>query len=442
MHQRTCRLGYALNAFPYETLDGMWDVLKNKVPEIKKRVFGDDKFYIELRLSQKIVDELAGSDRILKELRDFLFQHNLALITLNAFVPLTFHEGYVKERVYLPNWHEGEERVTFTKACIDILAFLAPEDETFVSLSVPGGILKTYLTETNKDQIHSQIAVNMTRCVLHAYETERKTGKRCAIGMEPEPGLTYERIPEVREFFTNYVDRVGAEFLAGQRSNQEPDFSKDSKRLEEAKNVIHQFLGVTFDTCHQLVQYEDLIQSVQFLQQSRIKIFKVQVSNAIQVDNPLKKVEDMEVIEKYFMNSRFLHQVVGINAERKPVIFSLDLPYLFTPEGKNELARRGVTQLRTHYHVPVFENPQAGIQTTIQELKNFLREFIFLPDPGDNPSSKILGEEVPLIIETYTWVEQIAHKAGTGTGDLSTNIANELEYVRRVLEEKGFRCRS
>ncbi len=155
------------------------------------------------------------------------------------------------------------------------------------------------------------------------------------------------------EFFANYVDRVRAEFLAGQISDQGPDFSKDPRHLEEAKNVIRQFLGVNFDTCHQLVQYEDLIQSVGFLQQSEIKIFKVQVSNAIQVDNPLKNVKDMDVIEKYFMNSKFLHQVVGVNAERKPVIFSLDLPYLFTSEGKNELAQRGVTQLRTHYHVPV-----------------------------------------------------------------------------------------
>lgn len=407
----------------------MWDVLRNKVPGIKEKVFGEGKFYIELRLSQKIVDEIAGSDRILRELQNFLYQQNLALVTINAFVPLTFHEGYVKEKVYMPNWHEGEERVAFTNACIDILSFLAPENETNISLSVPGGVLKEYITATNKDQIHSQIATNMARCALHAHETERKTGKRCTIGIEPEPGLTYERTPEVTGFFKNYVDQAGAVFVAEKR----PGLS-----LEEAKKLIHRFLGINFDTCHQLVQYEDLIQSVRSLQEKDIKIFKVQISNAIQVDQPLSNAREMDVIEKHFMNSKFLHQVVGVDAAGKPVIFSLDLPYIFTSEGRNTLTTLGVKALRIHYHVPVLENTRASIQTTIQELKAFLGEFIFLPTDQEG---KTLGEEVPLIIETYTWVEQIEHKADTGTSDLDTNIANELRYVRGILESRGFKLR-
>jgi len=406
----------------------MWDVLKNKVPGIKRRISGEGKFYIELRLSRRIVEEIAGSDRILKELRDFLYQQNLALITINAFVPLTFHEGYVKEKVYLPNWHEGDERVNFTKACIDILSFLAPEEETHISLSVPGGVLKDYLTETNRDRLHSQIALNLARCVLHAYETERKTGKRCAIGIEPEPGLVYELTPELIEFFKNYVDRVGAELLV----EKIPDTD-----LQEAKERLHQFLGVNFDTCHQLVQYENLLQSVKLLLNQGIKIFKVQVSNAIQVDQPLSHTDEMRVIEKYFMHSKFLHQVVGVDAEGRPVLFSLDLPYVFTPEGKRALATKGVTALRIHYHVPVLDNSGAGVRTTLPELRKFLEEFIFLPG---EVAGETLGEEVPLIIETYTWMEQIAHKADTETGDLSTNIARELEYVRGVLEQRGFEC--
>src|SRR5438876_207838 len=97
-------VGYALNAFPYEDLRGMTMVLRHDAPIIKRAAFPSEPFPIELRFSQRIVDALRNRPRLVAELRQQLRENGLQLVTINGFVPLSFHRGRVKERVYLPRW--------------------------------------------------------------------------------------------------------------------------------------------------------------------------------------------------------------------------------------------------------------------------------------------------------------------------------------------------
>ena len=115
-------VGYALNAFPCESFADWWTCLNTDVLEIKRRIFPDEVFPIELRFSEQFIRELTP-DRV-AQLKSFFAAHGLALVTVNAFVMPHFHGAPVKERAYLPAWHASDARLNFTNRCVDLLAEL------------------------------------------------------------------------------------------------------------------------------------------------------------------------------------------------------------------------------------------------------------------------------------------------------------------------------
>jgi len=355
-------VGYALNAFPCETFADWWTCLNTDILEIKRRVFPNESFPIELRFSEQLIGELTP-DRVI-QLKTFFATHGLALVTVNAFVMPHFHGAPVKERAYLPAWHESDARLNFTNRCVDLLAQLAPGG----SVSVPFGALKPVTLDA--------VAPNILKAGEHAAR------QGCVIALEPEPGLCVETTAEVVEFFTRFV----------------PD-------------RLRPHLGVNFDLAHQLVEFEDLSVSLALLRQQGIPVAKIHVSNAA----------EMVELKPFYADSIYLHQVTGCDAGGHLVYFSLDWPrsergwprsergWLGTPPPA------GITKFRCHYHLPVFPT---GLQSTLPEVETFLRQ---------------LGRQAaPLIIETYTWPEQLR-----GRQHLVANICQELEWVRRQMQVIG-----
>lgn len=331
-------VGYSLNVFPAETLEDLWRYLETDVLEIKQRVFPDEPFPIELRFSERIVRAL-DCDQI-SRLKYFLDTHDLELVTVNGFVMPHFHGERVKERVYLPAWHESDARLRFTKSCLDVLVQLAPD----ASVSVPFGALKPVTME--------QIAPN----ILLAGEYAARVGG--VVALEPEPGLCVETTQEAVDFFQRFVpERLRAH------------------------------LAVNFDLSHQLVQFEDLATSVRQLQDAGVRIAKIHVSNAA----------EMPELKPFYDDSIYLHQVCGADSAGRRVYFSLDWP---------AQPPTGVALFRVHYHLPVFPT---DLPSTLPAIEKFLK----------NPPA------VPLIIETYTWPEQLR-----GRERLVDNICRELEWVR------------
>ena len=337
-------LGYALNAFPCESFADWWTCLNTDVLEIKRRVFPDESFPIELRFSEQLIRELTP-DRV-TQLKNFFAAHGLSLVTVNAFVMPHFHGAPVKERAYLPAWHESDARLNFTNRCVDLLVQLAPGG----SVSVPFGELKPVTLDA--------IAPN----ILKAGEYAARHG--CVIALEPEPGLCVETTAEVVEFFTRFV----------------PD-------------QIRPHLGVNFDLAHQLVEFEDLPASLALLRQHAIPVVKIHVSNAA----------EMAELKPFYADSIYLHQVTGCDAGGRRIYFSLDWPTA-TPVG--------IAKYRCHYHLPVFPT---GWQSTLPEVETFLQQ--------------LSRQSAPLIIETYTWPEQLRSRQ-----HLVDNICRELEWVRRQLK--------
>ena len=207
------------------------------------------------------------------------------------------------------------------------------------------------------------------------------------IAIEPEPGLTYERSDEVIAFFTKFFP------------------SPESRR----------HLGVNFDICHQLVEFEDPAASVAALEKAGVRITKIHVSNCIEVTKPLVAPELLEALRRGYAESKFLHQTAGADAAGRVVYFSLDLPEVLTPDGLHAMAHAGVETLRIHYHMPLL--PGGAMPTTLPAVESFVRDFA---------RSRT---DVPLVIETYTWLEHLP-AAGGKRQDLPANIAAEIAHVR------------
>jgi sugar phosphate isomerase/epimerase len=333
-------VGYALNVFPYRTLDDLWACLQGDVLKLKALASPREPLPIELRLSESLLGELRDP----APLKSFLDAHGLLLATINAFVMPAFHGERVKERVYRPAWHESDERVRFTNACLDLLA-------TGASVSVPFGALKPVTMDA--------VAPNILRCARHAQEAGG------VIALEPEPGLCVETTAEAVEFFERFV----------------PD-------------ELRPHLGVNFDLSHQLVQFENLAESVALLQRHGVPIAKIHVSNATELSEwkPLHP------------DSIYLHQVSGADAGGRKVYFSLDSPAAPPPGGIN--------RFRVHYHLPVCP---PGDGSTLAEVEHFLASTL----PTIHPS-------IPAIIETYTTRERIVETA-----------ARELAWVRQKISLSG-----
>jgi hypothetical protein len=366
-------VGYALNVFPYDTLADLWPVLEGEVLQIKETAFPDEVFPVELRFSDRLVRELSSDCDHVAKLKYFLDTHDLALVTVNGFVMPAFHGEPVKERVYLPAWHESDARLRFTNACVDLLAQLAPVDAEFVSVSVPFGALKPVTMD--------MVAGNILKAGEHA---ARQNG---VVALEPEPGLCVETTGEVIEFFERFV----------------PD-------------RLRPHLAVNFDLSHQLVQFEQLGASIRQLQATGIRIAKVHISNAA----------EMTTLTPFYDDSIYLHQVCGVDAGGERAFFSLDWPATPPPAG--------IARYRCHYHLPVCppnwcssrcpsgtsvgEAPETGATTpppsTLVEVEHFLTHL---------PS---LHHSIPLIIETYTWPEHLR-----GRGQLVENICRELAWVQQ-----------
>ncbi len=358
-------LGYALNVFSYDALAELWACLEGDVLRLKDAAFPNEVFPIELRLSERLVRELQTDCDQVARLKYFLDTHDLALITVNGFVMPGFHGERVKERAYLPAWHESDRRMFFTNACIDLLAQLAPQDASAVSVSVPFGALKPVPMEA--------IAPNILKCAEHAAKVHQRTGMRCAVALEPEPGLCVETTSEAVKFFDRFVT--------------EP---------------MRHYLAVNFDLSHQLVEFEDPVGSVQSLQRNGVPIAKIHLSNAAEMTN----------LTMFYDDSIYLHQVCGVDTNGKPVFFSLDWPTDAPPPG--------IARFRVHYHLPVCPQPDSPITTTLAEVERFLTN---LPP---------IHRSTPLIIETYTWPEQLR-----GRDRLVENICAELNWVREKISLSG-----
>lgn len=401
-------LGYALNVFPDETLPQLWRTLHEQAAPLQRESCRNEPLPIELRLSAQMTRTLTADAAQRQKLAEFLRAHRLDLVTLNAFVPFSFHEPNVKEKVYLPRWDDGEARLQYSLACADLLAELASARPPFLSLSVPAGVLKRDVSDALRPVLNAAFAVHLARAARHLAELRKRSRRHCILALEAEPGLTCERTSEIIEFFRSALDVFGAAWWSRQTGAS----------LAVARRKLREHIGVNFDTCHHLVVGEDLPHAAQQLWRADIAIAKIHLSNCLRLTRPAREPKALQKLQRRFAPSKFLHQTVALGDSPK---FALDLPEALHKTRREEFFGPQVREVRCHYHMPLLRD--GAMPTMLAEVRDFARWFVRQPR----------ARGCPLIIETYTWLEQLDAKAVKRKNALRRNIVRELAEARRWL---------
>ena len=343
-----------------------------------------------LWLARPVADELAASPEALRRFADGLAARGLACHTLNAFPYGDFHSERVKENVYRPDWSQPERR-DYTVRCATLLAALLPHDYREGSIStLPLGFKGfRHATDFEARCIDNLLAV---ASALARLRDER--GKTIRLGIEPEPMCVLETTDETVAFF-------GRLFAEANRAGVE--------------SAAREHLGMCYDVCHQAVEFEDAAECVAAIDRAGVRINKVHVSCALQLDRPADNADGRAALRRY-VEPRYLHQTTA----RGPggvVLRFLDLDAAFCNAPPPDFA--GADCWRVHFHVPVDADRIGPLATTRPDLRNALAAVAKLPYAPH------------LEVETYTWEVM----PGRESVDLAAALAREMTAAQLLISE-------
>jgi hypothetical protein len=271
------------------------------------------------------IESAAVAGGVVSELKAWLASQKLVPFTMNGFPQGNFHQAIVKHRVYQPTWWEEERRI-YTDLLITILSQLLPE-------GVPGSISTLPIAwgfpRPTQDQLQ-KAANNLCMIADRLDRLFQETGRCIVLAIEPEPGCYLTDNSTMRTFFREHL------------------FQDDSQSEKRRRH-----LTVCHDICHAAVMRED--QSVEFSKhrEEGLRIGKVQVSSAIDIDWSSIAADGKQATFdqlKNFAEDRYLHQTT-VQTDNKPAILHEDLPNLLASISQpNELSG----SWRVHFHVPIF----------------------------------------------------------------------------------------
>jgi hypothetical protein len=389
-------LTYCTNIHPGESLGDVEEMLRTLVPDVKQRVSPDAPFGVGLRLAARATSELEAPGA-LDRLRARLDEAGLYVFTLNGFPYGAFHDTRVKERVYEPDWLT-DERVRYTEALVRVLAALLPEGVDGSISTVPG----CFRPRASAPGAASQMAHRLVGVAALLVAVERTTGKRLVLALEPEPACFLETTAEVVAFFEE-------ELLAPPSLTAFAELTGLDRR--GAERALRRHLGVCLDACHASVEFERPSAALAALHAAGLSVPKIQLSAGLRIAPVQPSMLDAL---RSFQDEVYLHQVVARDEAGSLVRF-LDLE-----EALLSARDRAFSELRVHFHVPIFEAELAPFSSTQDDLVELLRGK---------------GALAPhLEVETYTFgvlPERFRSLSVTSA------IARELEWVIARLAERA-----
>ncbi len=393
-------LTYCSNIHPAAGWQDVRDSVLRYGRELKSNLSPDQKFGIGLRLSGEESEQFLEDDRLASFKRE-LEDAGLYVFTMNAFPHGTFHKSPVKDEVHAPDWM-SRERVGYTKRCIKILAELLPK-------GMEGGISTNPLSyrpwfgeEIGEDNWYVFTA-HLIEIVVNLAQLEEEKGVFIHIDIEPEPDGVFENSEQLVSFFSDRLLKDGAKELGALRGCS----------IEEARKLILRHLQVCWDTCHVAVAFEDAEAVLKSYNELGIKVGKIQISSALQVDLPIDP-SDREVIRialEKFVESVYLHQVVQRNHDQSFKSF-LDLD-----QALGNLDDPEAEQWRIHFHVPIFAKDLGEFGST----QSAIEKALIL--------NKGMGFTRHLEIETYTWDVLPSYLKQ----EMAASIQREYEWVLDLL---------
>ena len=387
-------LTYCTNIHAGESWPDIRASLDAHVPAIKAAVAPDRPLGIGLRLSGEAATSARQPDA-LAAFRDQLATLGAYVFTINAFPFGPFHGVRVKEQVYLPDWRSAE-RVAFTADSAAVLAAILP-DGVDGSISTVPGAFKPNGRETGAA---AAMAARMVEAVADLVLTERRTGKRIALALEPEPCCFLETVDESIAFFETVLFKPESLDLLAARIGVNRD---------GAETMLRRHLGICYDVCHGSVEYEDSVAALDRLLAAGISVPKVQLSAAMRI--PSMTHELVDAVMRYD-DGVYLHQTIV----RSPSGLTryVDLPDAVAAfkEGRAD------GEWRIHCHVPLFLSDLGEIGSTRADLEAVLAAF------------RRKSRSSHLEVETYTWDVLPDHLR---TGSKAADIAREISFCVKEL---------
>lgn len=385
-------LAYCTNIHRGETWAETWDALQQHTLAVRDRVAPNQPYAIGLRLSQRAASEL-GDPATLRAFRRWLDQHGCYVFTINGFPYGAFHGTRVKEQVYAPDW-TAPERLAFTNRLFDLLAELVPPGIEGSVSTVPGSF-KAFIR--GDDQVR-RMREQLWACIDHIDTLQRRSAKTLHLGLEPEPLCWLETSQETVEFFDAMRrDRPGDDRLA-------------------------QCLGVTYDTCHLAVEFEEPAAALQRFHDHGVRASKLHLSSALKV-RPTHAVRDAL---RAFADPVYLHQVIERTAGGALVRYP-DLDEALAAAACREASEAGTAEppeWRIHFHVPLHCQPTPLFDTTADHLLGVLDHLALRP-----------GWCTHLEMETYTW--EVMPPAFKNRGVVE-QLAGEYAWTLAQLGARGF----
>lgn len=388
-------LSYSTLVHAGDTWQEMNASLRQFVPAVKARVSPDNPFAVSLRISAASAKTLTENAAERQSLADFLAKEDLYVYTVNAFPYGPFKGDLVMERVYEPDW-TTDARVEYTNSVADILAEISPAS---VNPSIQSAPL-AFKPKVTDDGYIAKFTTNVFRVVAHLLALENSTGRRVKLALEPEPACYLETTDETVAFFTERIyGEAGIRELAAIAGIP----------VSEAEGAMRRYLGIVFDIGHQAVGFEDITDSLKKLVAAGIPIFKLQEAAALWVQS--LSLEMLPALRK-FTDTIYLSQSSLLrNGE---ITKFLNLGEALDAYEANPVE----TEMRTHFHVPVFLEELGPFRTTRFAVQDALRMH------REQPLSDHLE------IETYTWD---VLPPELKTGDIIEYVTRELEFVRNEL---------
>lgn len=396
------KLSGTLGHLTYSTLvhaGDNWDQMRASVeefvPQVKKRLGVEGKFGVSLRISGDSQKTLSESAEARSALKKFLDDEGLYVFTINAFPYGPFKGQRVMERVYEPDWTTNQ-RVEYTKSIADILVEITDADTSPSIQTAP----LAFAPNVSDENYIARFTTSVFEVLAHLYQLEARTGRRVKLSIEPEPACYLETTDETVAFFK---ERMYAPAGVAELANiaQIP--------LSEAEGAIKRYLGIVFDIGHQSVGFEDIPQSLEKLVNAGIPIFKLQEAAALWVESlSLDIVPEL----RRFTDTIYLSQTSLKTADG--IVKYLNLGEALDAYEANPVP----TEMRTHFHVPVFLEEIGPFKTTRFAVQQALAMHRKQP----------LSDH--LEIETYTWD---VLPAELKTGDIVDYVSRELEFVMKEL---------
>lgn len=401
MNIQNGQLSYCTNIHPGETWDAVFKSLDYCLA-VKEQVSSDQPFGIGLRLSAQASQQL-GRGTELAEFKNWLEDNDCYVFTMNGFPYGGFHNRVVKDQVHAPDWTTGE-RLDYTKLLFDQLSMLLPDgmEEGGISTS-PLSYRFWHKTEQALEAAVWKSTLHLLDLVAFLARIKERTGQSLHLDIEPEPDGVLENCGEFIGYYEKTLLAKGAAVLA----------KKMDVSPAQAEAHIREHIQVCYDVCHFAVAYEEPQWVLDQLEAKGIKIGKIQISAAIKSLLEPAGLDEIKASLLPYNESTYLHQTVFATKDQQLAKYPDLGPAL------EQIDNPDYTELRTHFHVPIFTDTYGALRSTNDEIEKVLKIW------NDRPFSNHLE------VETYTW----GVLPENNQLDLTASISRELSWVLERLEQ-------